>query len=93
MKASKKPMVIDYFPIDSKEHWVDDIDKLREWVEIELNESFDKHFTFEGYGLKVITLEGTSYNVSPLDVIIYGIAGEFYPCKKDIFEQTYNKIQ
>lgn len=26
------------------------------------------------------------------DYIIKGIAGEFYPCRADIFEQTYEKI-
>jgi len=26
------------------------------------------------------------------DYIIKGVAGEFYPCKPDIFEQTYEAI-
>ena len=34
------------------------------------------------------TLEGW-YNLTPNDWIICGIAGEFYPCKPDIFEATY----
>ena len=34
------------------------------------------------------TLEG-KMEVSPGDWVIKGIAGEFYPCKPDIFEQTY----
>ena len=26
------------------------------------------------------------------DYIIKGVKGEFYPCRKDIFEETYEKI-
>ena len=36
------------------------------------------------------TLEG-GHIVCPADWIIKGIKGEFYPCKPDIFEQTYEK--
>jgi len=36
------------------------------------------------------TLEG-GHIVCPGDWIIEGIAGEFYPCKPDIFEATYSK--
>lgn len=37
------------------------------------------------------TLEGP-HMASPGDWIIKGIRGEFYPCKPDIFEQTYEKV-
>ena len=37
------------------------------------------------------TLEGT-HIVTPGDWIITGIKGEKYPCKPDIFEQTYEKV-
>ena len=37
------------------------------------------------------TLEG-GHIVCPGDWIIEGIQGEFYPCKPDIFEQTYEKV-
>jgi hypothetical protein len=30
--------------------------------------------------------------VCPGDYIIKGIKGEFYPCKPDIFEMTYEKV-
>jgi len=36
------------------------------------------------------TLEGP-IQVSDGDWIIRGVAGEFYPCKPDIFEQTYEE--
>lgn len=37
------------------------------------------------------TLEGTMI-ASAGDYIIKGIKGEFYPCKPDIFEETYEKV-
>lgn len=38
--------------------------------------------------MKIETLEGTM-NASVGDFIIKGVNGEFYPCKPDIFEKTY----
>jgi hypothetical protein len=37
------------------------------------------------------TLEGTM-EAAEGDWIIRGIKGEFYPCKPDIFEATYEKV-
>jgi hypothetical protein len=39
-------------------------------------------------GLSIETLEGTM-SASINDYIIKGIKGEFYPCKPDIFERSY----
>lgn len=41
--------------------------------------------------LKINTLEGVM-NVSVGDYVIRGIAGEYYPCKPDIFEKTYEAV-
>jgi len=41
-----------------------------------------------GYNIWIKTLEGIM-QVRPGDYIIRGIAGEFYPCKPDIFKETY----
>lgn len=38
------------------------------------------------------TLEGW-HEVTHLDWIITGIVGEKYPCKPDIFEKTYEKVE
>lgn len=38
------------------------------------------------------TLED-GHNVCPGDWIIKGVKGEFYPCKPDIFEATYEKVE
>jgi hypothetical protein len=42
-------------------------------------------------GVVIETLEG-NMTASKGDYIIKGIKGEFYPCKPDIFELTYEKI-
>ena len=47
--------------------------------------------TSEYVVLEINTLEGTM-RVSPGDWIIKGIQGEFYPCKPDIFEATYEEV-
>lgn len=41
--------------------------------------------------LDVKTLEGMVTAI-PNDWIIKGIKGEFYPCKPDIFEATYEPV-
>ena len=49
-------------------------------------------FIWTGEGeLKIETLEG-DMTVSPGDWIIKGVQGEFYPCKPDIFEATYELV-
>lgn len=41
---------------------------------------------------RIGTLEG-GHEVTPGDWIITGIKGEKYPCKPDIFEATYEKVE
>jgi len=41
--------------------------------------------------LGIVTLEGTMI-ASVGDMIIQGVQGEFYPCKPDIFEATYDAV-
>jgi hypothetical protein len=42
--------------------------------------------------IDIETLEGTM-TASPGDWIIRGVQGEFYPCKPEIFEATYDQIE
>ena len=43
-------------------------------------------------GITINTLEGNMFaNVG--DWIIKGVNGEFYPCKPDIFEKTYEEVK
>ncbi len=41
--------------------------------------------------LAIGTLEGVM-TASKGDFIIRGVHGEYYPCKPDIFEETYEKV-
>ena len=41
---------------------------------------------------EILTLEGVM-KASEKDYIIKGVNGEFYPCKPDIFDKTYEKIE
>lgn len=43
------------------------------------------------WSLDIKTLEGVM-TVSNKDYIIKGVRGEFYPCKPDIFEETYEEV-
>lgn len=43
-------------------------------------------------GLKIPTLEGVMV-ASGYDWIIRGVKGELYPCKPDIFEATYERVE
>ena len=91
MKAEKKPIIIDFIEVIHPLN----LFEIRNWVS-SFGDEFRDIFTItEAPGfieLKVNTIEGTSYAVSSDDVIIRGIQGEYYPCKKDIFNQTYEII-
>ena len=50
-------------------------------------------YTPQGYlaGLRVETLEG-NMDAEGGDWIIRGLRGEFYPCKPDVFEKSYELV-
>ena len=78
-KFRKKPIVIEAV------QWVGD------WKEIQ---EFCKSAEDQDGNLLIPTLEGVMYaNVNVGDWIIKGVSGEFYPCKPDIFEQTYEAVK
>lgn len=54
-------------------------------------EELQKGKTSNTIGLKINTLEGVLL-AKQGDYIIKGVNGEFYPCKPDIFEKTYEKF-
>lgn len=43
-------------------------------------------------GLIIYTLEG-AVHASPGDYIVKGVHGEFYPCKPDVFAETYEEVE
>ena len=54
-------------------------------------EPLPENQTSEVIGLLIPTLEGLIV-ARENDVIIKGVQGEFYPCKPDIFEATYEEL-
>jgi len=80
-KYRKKPIVIE------AEQWFPGKD---------IKGVFDARFDDCGHssiqGPHCHTLEG-ALHVSPGDWIITGVKGERYPCKPDIFEQTYELVK
>lgn len=48
-------------------------------------------FTNNKISIIIPTLEGDMGAMNG-DYIIRGVDGEFYPCRRDIFEKTYEKI-
>ena len=51
-----------------------------------------KRIVTQGICLLIRTLEGIM-KANPRDYVIRGVKGELYPCKSDIFNQTYEKIE
>lgn len=45
-----------------------------------------------GYHLLIQTLESQTFRVNNGDWVIRGVKGEFYACKPDIFEMTYDPV-
>lgn len=84
-KYRKKPVVIEAIQW-SGSNWHQMLE-FAEWGEGEENN--DAHV--EGNKLFIRTLEGTM-EASPGDWVIQGVQGEFYPCKPDIFEATYELV-
>ena len=67
-------------------------DNWRECYQFMSNEPL--WFTQDDWGrdeISIQTLEGTM-KAKVGDYIIKGVAGEFYPCKPEIFQTTYAKI-
>ena len=80
-KFRKKPIVIEAIQYDGSPDTAHEIYKLS---------TRDISFT-PGKHLIIKTLEGDmTANVG--DWIIKGVAGEVYPCKPDIFEATYERV-
>ena len=84
MKYRKKPVVIEarQFQNDGSSY------ELLHWIN-EGQHANDRRFAeWNNNTLMIPTLEG-DHTAQPGDWIICGVAGEFYPCKPDIFEMTY----
>jgi len=56
-----------------------------------IGNKFMENWATDGTFINIKTLEG-GRRASLGDWIIKGVNGEFYPCKPDIFEKTYEAI-
>ncbi len=93
-KFRKKPVTIEAIRLLNND---DSIEECIEWVfKIGMETSLiGKSATIDDVkdkgGFYIPTLEGNmKANIG--DYIIKGINGEFYPCKPDIFDKTYEKV-
>lgn len=83
-KYKKKPVVIEAVQFNG----LDDYLKIIEWVKASGPTPAAEEFQYKTPIMLIPTLEGTMA-ANPGDWIIKGVNGEFYPCKPDIFEKTY----
>lgn len=83
MKYKKKPIIIEAIQFEDT---AERICELSEFMG-------GTHINYEDINpyIPIETLEGTM-RASVGDYIIKGVNGEFYPCKPDIFEKTYEKV-
>lgn len=91
MRYKKKPVVIEAI------QWTTNLEEVKEFVGKDLEYSILDTAWQVGKGaphvfMKIHTLEG-DMEVSKGDYIIKGVNGEFYPCKPDIFEKTYESVE
>ena len=96
MKYRKKPVVIEAVQWTGKNtrEMYDFLTQTEgEVIDIK-GDNFYVHFCNGGCqtgNLMIKTLEGDHLaNIG--DFVIKGVKGEFYPCKPDIFEQTYEPV-
>lgn len=82
----KKPVAV------AAVHFTDpeDISQIRNWIGMKTSD-WRLYPAQNRVVILINTLEGTmAADVG--DYIIKGVKGEFYPCKPDIFEQTYEEL-
>ena len=89
-RYKKKPVVIEAFKWMGDEHQIKDMEWARKAIE-----QGTMWFNFSGMEvieLEIKTLEGN--HIAHIgDYVIQGVKGEIYPCKSDIFELTYEKVE
>jgi len=89
-KFRKKPVVIEARQFKTNnEIGSPNMDDLVNWM----NQGQDKMIGWHnGTNIFIETLEG-EMRTDVCDWIIKGVNGEFYPCKPDIFEKTYELVK
>lgn len=99
MKYRKKPVIIEAMQFEVHDDDllgirgnINSADRIYEWAKP--NALLANYNRSAGHcsRISIYTLEG-QMSASPGDYIIKGIKGEFYLCKPDIFEATYEKVK
>lgn len=91
----KKPVEVEVIKLEDDDKSI--IDALNFIFNIGIKAGYDgtkltlKDIRRDG-GIEIETLDGTML-ASFGDYIIKGVNGEFYPCKPDIFEKTYDLVK
>ncbi|MCP9331909.1 hypothetical protein [Lentilactobacillus hilgardii] len=90
MKYQKKPVVIEAFKWTADQEQSED----PEWIIKAIKNGTVTFINKETSDVKLVikTLEG-NHIANRGDYIIQGVHGELYPCKPDIFEETYEKVE
>lgn len=89
MKFRKKPVEIEAKCAGGEGRPATSWRVLAEWCGGDLIRSADGKTIA---GIVIHTLEG-DMRAEPGDWIIRGVQGEFYPCKPDIFDETYEPVE
>lgn len=101
-KYRKKPIVVEAFQMTPERRW--DHTEWPNWLNTAWSRDHGENALWpdpdgplelgqESSSILVCgTLEGV-HTVTPGDYIIQGVQGEIYPCKPDIFEETYEKVE
>ena len=92
MKYKKKPVIIEAVQWNGI-----NLEEIKDFVGNDLKYDYYKAAYEVGVAPPVVdvtihTLEG-DMKAEVGDYIIKGVKGEFYPCKPDIFEQTYEFVE
>ncbi len=91
-KYRNKPIVVEAFQMTKENRWASS--SWPDWLKV----AWSKKAGSEGslYVSSERLLVGTLENILRVDWndwIIQGVQGELYPCKPNIFEQTYEKVE
>ena len=86
-KYRKKPVVIEAVQLKD-ESIIEVINWITDYISIKIDTDENDNII----GMIIPTLEG-AMKASMNDYIIKGIQGEYYPCKPEIFEATYELVE
>ena len=99
MRYRKKPVVIEAFQMtearrQDNSDWPTWLNKAWNMDNHEIGALYPQDYPNSNGKdlLRIQTLEGNQL-VSWNDYIILGVCGEIYPCRADIFEQTYEPVE